>query len=96
MGVAVKKLIEHGMQAGDTPVFKVSFMSGVLKFELSNQVLVMPAEGKDWPDTYVCLSKGLVNISKRTAAEGVWLGIWQSRLTIGRVQLSIEPPLMAG
>ena len=88
--VAVKKLIEHGSQADDTQVFKVSFISGVLKFELSSQSLVMPGTGNDWRDECICFSKGLVHLSKRTASEGIWLGVWKSQLAIGRLHLQIE------
>ena len=90
--VAVKKLIDHGSKAEDTQVFKVTFMSSVLKFELPNQILVMPAKGKDWSDSYICLSKGLVHISNRTPSEGIRLGIWKGELVIGRSHLRIELP----
>ena len=90
--VAVKKLIDHGSKADDTQVFKVTFMSSVLKFELPNQILVMPARGKDWSDSYICLSKGLAHISNRTPSEGICLGIWKGELVIGRSHLRIELP----
>lgn len=93
--VAVKKLLEHGLKADDTQVFKVSFMAGVLKFDLFNQILVMPAQGKDWPETYYCLSTGLASLSKRTPSDGVSLGIWKDKLAIGGLQLSIRPEFLA-
>jgi hypothetical protein len=89
--VAVKKLMEHGSQANETQVFKVSFLSGVLKFELPSQNLVMPGTGKDWRDECICFSKGLVHLSKRTPSEGITLGVWKSHLSIGRLSLKIEP-----
>jgi hypothetical protein len=66
-------------------------MSGVLKFELPNQILVMPARGKVWSDRYVCLSKGLAHISNRTPSDGIGLGVWKGELAIGRSRLKIEP-----
>ena len=91
--VAVKKLVEHGVHADDTQVFKVSFLSGVLKIQLSSQSLVMPATGDDWPEEYICLSRGLVHLSKRTPSEGVWFGVWKDEMAIGRLHLKIKPPL---
>ncbi|MDO8687622.1 MAG: hypothetical protein Q7K41_03430 [Dehalococcoidales bacterium] len=93
--VAVKKLIEHGSTADDSQVFTLTFMSGVLKFELPNQILVMPARGKDWSDRYVCLSKGLAHISNRTPSDGIGLGVWKGELAIGRSRLKIESHFLA-
>lgn len=93
--VAVKKLIKHGSKADDSHVFTVSFTSGVLRFTLPNQILVMPAQGKDWSETYVGLSKGLAHISNRTPSEGICLGIWKGKLAIGRSCVGIEPQLLA-
>ena len=80
----MKKLIDHGSKADDTQVFTLSFMSGVLRFTLPNQILFIPAQGKDWSETYVCLLKGLAHISNKTPSEGIHLGIWKSELVIGR------------
>ena len=93
--VAVKKLIEHGSKACNSQVFTVSFTAGVLKFALPNQILVMPAQGKDWSETYFGLSKRLAHISNRTPSEGICLGIWKGELAIGRSRVSIEPQYLA-
>jgi hypothetical protein len=81
--VAAKKLRLIAETSDSTKACAVSFQGGVLKFDLADIVIAMPATGNHWPSTYQVEVKHLVHISKRTHSDGVHLGVWQKKLTIG-------------
>lgn len=88
--VAVKKLIAIGETANVNDEFSVSYQDNVLRFDLSGQILVMPATGLAWSKTYRCREQGLKHISKRTPSNGISLSVWKDTLAIGRLQLPVE------
>lgn len=88
--VAVKKLIACGENAAEGILFSVTFAGSVLTIALPGQLIVMPATGKDWPQSYRCLANGLRHLSKRTPGSGVSVSFWDGHLTIGGLRLPIQ------
>ena len=89
--IAAKKLIAAGVAGTDETVFSLSFESGVLRFEVSGQIVAAPAIGTSWTQTYSCKSQGLAHLSKRTPSQGVSISVWEEYLTIGRLRLQLMP-----
>lgn len=91
--VAAKKLRLIGETADQTKSCTVSFQDGVLKFDLSDTAVAMPATGSPWPMKFHLKAAALVHLSKRTPPIGVGLGVWQGRMTIGNrlIPLGTDP-----
>lgn len=88
--VAVKKLVSCGQQADDAQRFEVSCLDGILKFKMDDQTVALQVKGNDWPESYFGKTKLLTRISKRTPSDGVAIGVWEERLSIGRISLRLE------
>lgn len=88
--VAAKRLIALGAAADLNAKSVVSFDGSILKFETGKDVVAMPAQGEAWQHKYYCRTSNLQHISKRTPTSGVWLSVWEERLSIGRLRVNIE------
>jgi hypothetical protein len=88
--VAVKKLIAIGEAANEDAEFSVSFQDNVLRFDLSGEIMVMPATGESWPQIFWCRMQELRNLPKRTPLRGVCFSVWKEHLLIGRQQLPLR------
>jgi hypothetical protein len=94
--VAVKKLLAWGQLANDEQTFEVICANEVLKFKMQDQTVAIQVRGKDWPTAFVCKTKQLAKISKRTPSVGVPVGVWEGRLTIGRIPLELDGETSSG
>ena len=90
--VAAKKLIALGAASNADDSFTVSFQDSILRFDTEQDVVVVPAQGLSWNCQYRCRTTCLTQISKRTLKTGVWLSVWEAKLSIGRAVLNVDTP----
>ena len=67
----------------ETPVV-FQFDGEVLKISVADKFIVMPAQGKDWPNRYSIAVGNFRCLPKRLMDPMVVFSIWESRLSIGR------------
>ncbi|WP_137805888.1 hypothetical protein [Pseudomonas sp. G(2018)] len=88
--VALRKLLDIGGSTEADALVSIGFDGEVLRFSCNGKVVICPATGSSWDETYSIRATQLEHLPKRLR-DWVDVSIWKDRLTIGNRVWYLEP-----